>query len=73
MTLSGRILPVAGIREKLLAARRAGAGKVILPAANEDAVTGLGPALTQALEIVFVSHASEVIDHVLVEKSYLLR
>ena len=73
MTLSGRILPVAGIREKLLAARRAGAGKVILPAANHDTVAGLGPALPQALEIVFVSHASEVIDHVLVDKAYLLR
>lgn len=41
LSLSGRVLPVSGVREKLLAAARAGARTVVLPAANEAEVRGL--------------------------------
>lgn len=73
MTLSGRILPVSGIREKLLAARRAGVRRVVLPAGNTDTVAAIGPEIGQAMEISFVAHACEVVDLALAEKSYLIR
>ncbi len=41
LSLSGRVLPVSGVREKLLAAARAGARTVVLPAANEPEARGL--------------------------------
>ncbi|WMW64337.1 S16 family serine protease [Nitratidesulfovibrio liaohensis] len=41
LSLSGRVLPVSGVREKLLAAARAGARTVVLPAANEPETRGL--------------------------------
>ncbi len=73
MTLSGRILPVSGIREKLLAARRAGVRRVVLPAGNTDTVAAIGPEIGRAMEISFVAHACEVVDLALAEKSYLIR
>ncbi len=61
LTLHGRILPVSGIEEKLLAARRAGLKTVILPRDCEPAVRLLPSALRRRLEIVLVSDMDELL------------
>jgi ATP-dependent Lon protease len=67
MTLTGRILPVGGIREKLLAASRAGVTKVLLPQKNIDDVGTLSADVTEQLQIEFVNGIDELIEKVLVE------
>jgi len=62
MTLSGRILPVSGIREKVLAAKRAGVTTVILPKANEELVASLSPDVTEGLRVMLVEEAREIIE-----------
>ncbi len=55
LTLSGRILPVSGIREKLLAAQRAGVRRVILPQRNAVDLKDIEDELKEGLEVVLVS------------------
>lgn len=67
LTLSGRILPVSGIREKLLAAQRAGARVVILPQRNAADLNDIEEELTEGLEIVLVNEIDQtLLDKVLV-------
>ncbi|MBM3493566.1 MAG: endopeptidase La [Armatimonadetes bacterium] len=62
ITLSGKVLPVGGIKEKVLAARRAGLSMVILPKRNEKDLREEVPADVQAdLRIEFVSDVSEAL------------
>lgn len=62
ITLSGRVLPVGGIKEKVLAARRAGIRTVILPSQNERNVNeDLGQDLRRDMTFHFVHHVGEVI------------
>ena len=62
ITLSGRVLPVGGIKEKVLAARRAGVREVILPKQNEKNVNeDLGEELTRNLTIHLVNTIDEVL------------
>ncbi len=60
LTLSGLVLPVGGIKEKLLAAHRAGKHKVILPAENESDLIKLPEAVREELEIVLARTIEEV-------------
>jgi len=62
LNLSGQVLPVGGIREKLLAARRAKVKQVLLPEANRGDVEDLPEHVTEKLEIHFVSEFHEVLD-----------
>jgi ATP-dependent Lon protease len=65
ITLRGKVLPIGGLKEKLLAAQRAGVTKVLLPRDNEPDLREV-PAETRAeLELVLVSHMDEVLPHVL--------
>ncbi len=59
-TLRGRVLPVGGIREKALAARRAGIKKFILPKKNERDLENIPERLREDLEFVLVEKVSEV-------------
>ncbi|MEM9877579.1 MAG: S16 family serine protease, partial [Myxococcota bacterium] len=61
LNLSGQVLPVGGIREKLLAARRARVKQVILPEANQGDVEDLPEHVTDKLRIHFASKFSEVL------------
>ena len=61
ITLRGRVLPVGGIREKALAARRAGIKKFILPKKNERDLENIPERLRQDIEFVLVEKVSEVI------------
>jgi ATP-dependent Lon protease len=66
MTLSGVVLPVGGIKEKVLGAKRAGVKEVLLPADNEpNAKADLPPELLGDLKITYVRTLDEVIEHAL--------
>jgi ATP-dependent Lon protease len=62
ITLRGQVLPVGGIKEKVLAAHRSGLCKVILPRRNEADLEDLPEEVTQAIEFVFVDTVDEVIE-----------
>ena len=62
ITLSGKVLPVGGIKEKVLAARRVGIREVILPKQNEKNVNeDLSPELRSELTVHFVTAVEEVL------------
>lgn len=69
LTLSGRILPVGGIREKLLAARRAGARTVVLPKKNDVDTGVLTDDIREGLDIFFADSVEDVIGRVLKKES----
>jgi len=62
LTLSGRVLPVGGIKEKILAARRAGVKTVILPKKNEENLSDIPDYIKGEMNLVLVEHFQEVID-----------
>ena len=62
ITLSGLVFPVGGLKEKILAAHRAGIRRIMLPSRNEADIEDLPEDVRQELQIVFVSRISEVID-----------
>ena len=66
ITLTGRILPVAGVREKVLAAKRARVRTIILPAKNRAEIDELPAYVRQGIEIHPADTVSEVVDIVLV-------
>ncbi|NLT35032.1 MAG: endopeptidase La [Gaiellales bacterium] len=65
ITLTGQVLPVGGLKEKLLAALREGVEKVILPVDVRPQVQELPAELKRGLEFVYVSNFREVLPHVL--------
>jgi ATP-dependent Lon protease len=67
LTLTGRILPVGGIKEKILAARRAGVKAVILPLNNKVDVGNLPQDVREGLEIILTDRFEEIIDKVLIQ------
>jgi ATP-dependent Lon protease len=66
MTLSGVVLPIGGVKEKVLGAKRAGINHVLLPADNEpNAVADLPPEILGDLKITYVRNLDEVLEHAL--------
>lgn len=61
ITLRGRVLPVGGIKEKVLAAHRAGIKKVILPVDNEKDLVVVPEEVRKSLEFIFVEHLDDVL------------
>ena len=61
ITLSGLVLPVGGIKEKVLAAKAAGIKRVILPVRNRGDVEEIGEELKEGIEFVFVESADEAL------------
>lgn len=62
ITLSGLVFPVGGIKEKVLAAHRAGIRRIVMPSRNEADIEDIPDDVRKELTIVFVSRISEVID-----------
>ncbi len=60
ITLRGRVLPIGGLKEKLLAAHRANLKTVLIPKDNEKDLTEVPANVVKALEIIFVEHMDEV-------------
>src|SRR5450432_452968 len=66
MTLSGIVLPIGGVKEKVLGAKRAGITEVLLPADNEpNAVADLTPEILGDIKISYVRNLDEVLEHAL--------
>ena len=65
ITLRGRILPIGGLKEKLLAAMRGGLKKVLIPEENVKDLVDLPASIKEALEIVPVSRMDQVLKHAL--------
>ena len=61
LTLTGRVLPVGGIREKLIAAKRVGIREVLLPEANRGDYEELPDYIRRGIKVQFVSHFSDVV------------
>ena len=68
ITLRGRVLPIGGLKEKLLAALRAGIKTVFIPKENEKDLAEIPENVRKGLEILPVSHVDEVIGRALVRK-----
>ena len=66
LTLSGMILPVSGIREKVLAAQRAGVRKIIFPDRNRVDIENLEPDVKEGIELILTTDISSILDLVLV-------
>lgn len=62
ITLRGKVLPVGGIKEKILAARRAGIGEIILCYKNKKDIEEINPSYIKDLKIHFVSNIDEVLE-----------
>jgi len=67
VTLRGRVLPIGGLKEKVLAAKRAGIKKIILPYENEKDIEEIPEAVQKGMKFVLVSHMEEVLSHALVK------
>ncbi|BBO75772.1 Lon protease [Desulfosarcina widdelii] len=66
ITLRGRVLPIGGLKEKLLAAHRGGIRKVVIPKENEKDLKDIPKVVTRQMKIVPVEHMDEVLGHALV-------
>ena len=65
ITLRGRILPVGGVKEKILAAHRAGLSLFLLPAKNEKDLEDIPRRVLRDLRVILADHISVVLNHVL--------
>lgn len=68
VTLRGTVLPIGGLKEKLLAALRGGIKKVLIPAENAKDLADIPESVKSGLEIVPVSKMDDVLSHALLEK-----
>jgi ATP-dependent Lon protease len=68
ITLRGEVLPVGGIKEKVLAARRAGVRVIIMPALNERDLEDVSKDLRKDMEFVFVEKVRDVLSHAIIPK-----
>ena len=68
ITLRGRVLPVGGIKEKILAAKRASIKEVLLPAENKKDVDQIKATYLKGLRVKYVSTIKDVLDHALLKQ-----
>jgi ATP-dependent Lon protease len=68
VTLRGRVLPIGGLKEKLLAALRGGIRMVMIPEENAKDLAEIPANVIEGLEIIPVSHVDEVLARALVEQ-----
>ena len=61
VTLRGRVRPIGGLKEKVLAAHRGGMAKVLIPRENEKDIPDIPARIRQAVELVPVDHMDEVL------------
>jgi ATP-dependent Lon protease len=62
ITLRGKVLPVGAVRDKVLAAHRAGIKRVLLPKDNENDLADIPDDVRRELEITLVEHVDEVLN-----------
>ena len=66
ITLRGRVLPIGGLKEKILAAHRGGIKKVIIPMENEKDIRDIPNPIKKQIDIVTVEHMDEVLSHAII-------
>ena len=66
ITLRGNVLPIGGLKEKILAAHRGGIKKVIIPKPNEKDLHTIPASILKQIDIIAVEHMDEVLSHTLV-------
>jgi len=66
ITLRGNILPIGGVKEKVLAAQRAGVKKMILPLPNKKDMIDVPKKIKKEMQFIFVEEIKEVFKHALV-------
>ncbi len=66
ITLRGTVLPIGGLKEKVLAAHRAGINRVLIPSENEKDIEEIPATVLKTVELVLVSHMDEVLKKALV-------
>ena len=66
ITLRGRVLPIGGLKEKMIAAHRGGIKKILIPDENEKDLKDVPKTISNQLEIVTVEHMDEVLTHALI-------
>ena len=72
MTLTGRILPVSGIREKVLAAKRAGVYLALLPRANREEIEALEVDVREGVHLQMIGQAEEILEPLFTDRTYIL-
>ena len=70
ITLRGRVLPIGGLKEKLLAAKNAGIRTVCVPKKNEKDLSEIDGEITKGMKILFVEQIKEVLDVSFVRKAH---
>ncbi|MEJ2025413.1 MAG: magnesium chelatase domain-containing protein, partial [Deltaproteobacteria bacterium] len=65
ITLRGRVLPIGGLKEKILAAHRGGVSKVLIPLENKKDIEEIPKKILKKVEIVLVEHMDDVLTHAL--------
>jgi ATP-dependent Lon protease len=68
ITLRGRVLPIGGLKEKILAAHRGGVSKVLLPLDNKKDIEEIPKKILKKVELVLVAHMDDVLRQALVLK-----
>ncbi len=68
ITLRGRVLPIGGLKEKILAAHRGRIKKVLIPKENEKDLRDIPASISKQVKIILVEHMDEVLTHALILK-----
>ena len=70
ITLRGRVLPIGGLKEKIIAAHRGGIKKILIPRENDKDLRDIPSTIRKSVDIVPVEHMDEVLSHALVMKDH---
>jgi len=73
ITLRGRVLPIGGLKEKLLAAKRAGLRKVILPEKNRKDLDEVPKTILRGMDLIFVNSIDEVVKNTLERDPFIVK
>ena len=73
ITLRGRVLPIGGLKSKILAAHLSGAGRVILPMKNQKDLVDIPEEIRKQIELVLVDSMDQVLEHALRRKPAALQ
>lgn len=68
ITLRGRVLPIGGVKEKVLAAHRAGIKRMIIPLDNRKDLTEIPGNVRRRLEFILVDHIDQVLEKALLQE-----
>jgi ATP-dependent Lon protease len=68
ITLRGRVLPIGGLKEKILAAKTAHIKTVLVPEKNRKDIAEISKEILKGVEIIYVSEMKEVLEHALIEE-----